>query len=200
MTKLNDMQSTGINITKIKVGPIEKESVNALISDALFLPPSLCRPLSTIVHNKTGGVILFVLKFLQSLNKEGFLWFSMSSRRWEFNIDRITNKEISVDVVQHMTQQMRNLSIQMQLGLKLASCLSHDFDWKVLELANKDNFETGSFLGECIEGGFFQHAPPNRYKWSHDQVQQAAYGELLATCNHYLLQNGLYSFTKYSHA
>jgi predicted ATPase len=42
---LNDIREQGINFMTIKVGAIEKESVNALISDVLCLPPSLCRPL-----------------------------------------------------------------------------------------------------------------------------------------------------------
>ena len=42
---LNDIREQGINFITIKVGAIEKESVNALISDVMCLPPNLCRPL-----------------------------------------------------------------------------------------------------------------------------------------------------------
>ena len=42
----------------------------------------LSQPLSSIVHNKTGGIALFVTRFLKSLNEEGLLWFNLSSRRW----------------------------------------------------------------------------------------------------------------------
>ena len=42
---LHDLRERGINFMKIKVGAIEKESINALISDVMSLPPSLCRPL-----------------------------------------------------------------------------------------------------------------------------------------------------------
>ena len=61
-------------------GPIEKNIVNVLLSEALCMPPSLCRPLAHVVHNKTGGIIMFVLRFLASLTEERDLWFSMSSR------------------------------------------------------------------------------------------------------------------------
>ena len=84
-------------------GPIEKESVNALLSKVLCLPPSLSRPLSTVVHNKTGGIILFVLRFLTSLNDEGDLLFSMSNKRWMYDLNQIQLKEIPGDVVTHMT-------------------------------------------------------------------------------------------------
>lgn len=42
---LNGIRELGINFMTIKVGAIEKESVNALISDVMCLPPNLCRPL-----------------------------------------------------------------------------------------------------------------------------------------------------------
>ena len=42
---LNDLRERGINFMTAKVGPIEKESVNALFSDIMCLPPNLCRPL-----------------------------------------------------------------------------------------------------------------------------------------------------------
>ena len=53
--KLNVTRTQGINLQTIGLGPIEKESVNALISEALCLPPSLSRPLSSLLRSKTGG-------------------------------------------------------------------------------------------------------------------------------------------------
>lgn len=84
-------------------GPIEKESVNALLSKVLCLPPSLSWPLSTVVHKKTGGIILFILMFLASLNDDGDLRFNMSNRRWVFDLCAIELKDIHGDVVSHMT-------------------------------------------------------------------------------------------------
>ena len=176
--KLNDIQEQGINVITIKVGPIEKECVNSLVSEALCLPPSLCLPLSTVIHSKTGGIIMFILKFLKSLNEEGLLWFSMTSRRWEYDLNKIRLKEISEDVVQHMTQHMTRLSKRMQMGLKLAACLGPNFDAEILGKAKRDN-DLEHFLESSVEGGFFQHVAGNHYKWAHDQVQQAAYGECL---------------------
>ena len=85
-------------------GTIEKKCVNTLLSDVLCMPPSLCRPLANVVHRKTGGIILFVLRFLASLNDDGNLWFCMSSRRWMFNLEDIRLKKIHGDVVSHMTE------------------------------------------------------------------------------------------------
>ncbi|KAL7470461.1 hypothetical protein ACHAXS_010701 [Conticribra weissflogii] len=176
-SNLNDIQDQGINVVTIKVGQIEKECVNSLVSDALCLPPSLCMRLSTIVHRKTGGIMLFILKFLESLNEEGLLWFSMSTRRWEYDLNRIKLKEISGDVVVHMTKQMTRLSKRMQSKLKCCACLGPCFDTEILRKAIREtDANIDSFLESSLEDGFFQHVADNRYKWTHDQIQQAAYG------------------------
>lgn len=75
----------------------------------LCLPHSLCRPLSDVVHSKTGGVILFILRFLASLDNDGDLWFSMTKRRWMYDLEQIRQKEIHNDVVTHMTEVLLHL-------------------------------------------------------------------------------------------
>ena len=83
LKKLFDgMQEQGVSLMSIKIGPIEKEYVNAFLSETLCLPPRLCQPLSTSIRSKTGGIALFVMNFLKSLNEENLLWFDSSSRRW----------------------------------------------------------------------------------------------------------------------
>merc|ERR1712194_896376 len=148
---------------------------NTLLSEALCMPPSLCRPLSNVVHSKTGGIIMFVLRFLASLNDERDLWFSMSSRRWMYNLEEIRLKEIHGDVVSHMTEHMKSLSKNMRMGLKFAACLGPNFDASVLEKVKKDDEFEDSFLKSCVDFGFLQNIGLNQYVWAHDQIQQAAY-------------------------
>ena len=112
--KLREIEEREVGVTNIKLGPIERESVNSLISDTLCLPPRLCLPLSAIVHGKTGGIVLFVVQFLKSLSEEGLLWFSLDSRRWEFDISRVRSKHISQDVVQFVDQKMKKLPGEVQ--------------------------------------------------------------------------------------
>jgi len=139
------------------------------------MPPSLCWPLSNAVHSKTGGIILFVLKFLASLNDDKDLWFSMSARRWMYNLEEIRRKEIHGDVVSHMTERMKSLSKNMQMGLKFAACLGPNFSTMVLEKIQKDIVFKGSILNSCVDLGFLQKESSDQYVWAHDQIQQAAY-------------------------
>ncbi len=131
---------------------------------------------SNVVHQKTGGVIMFILRLLASLNDEGLIWYSINTRRWMFNLEKIELKEMSEDVVKHMTQHMSRLSGKKQVGLKLCACLGPSFDATTLERARKDAVIGDDFLESCVEDGFLQTGGGSSYKWSHNQVQQAAYG------------------------
>eukprot|EP00984_Skeletonema_dohrnii_P004901 scaffold1730_cov69-Skeletonema_dohrnii-CCMP3373.AAC.4 len=71
---------------------------------------------------------------------------------------------------------MGRLPGKMQLGLKLCACLGPSFDATILEGARKDATIGDVFLESCVEDGFLQTDGGSSYKWSHDQVQQAAYG------------------------
>lgn len=136
----------------IKIGTIAKDAVNTMLSETLCLPPSICNPLSSIIHNRTGGIILFIMNFLRSLNEEGLLWFNLSTRRWEYDIAGIQQKEVSADVVQHMSQRMKRLPKSIQFGLKLCSCLGASFDVNTLRKGGPANdFDVEQFLPFSVE-------------------------------------------------
>lgn len=145
-----------------------------LFCSLLLLPYFSSR--STVVHQKTGGIIMFILRLLTSLNDEGLVWYSMSSHRWMFDLQKIELKEMSEDVVKHMTEHMSRLPKKMQMGLKLCACLGPNFDVAILEKARKDANVGDKFLESCVDDGFLQtKGHSGYYTWAHDQVQQAAY-------------------------
>ncbi len=177
MKMLQLIKDQGINLTSIHVGPIERESVNDLLSDAVSLPPSLVRPLASVVYQKAGGVILFVVRFLKSLKEDRLLYFCMTSRRWKWDLAKIKSKQVSEDVVRHTTLQMALLPAPIKKGLMNAACLGSSFDATVLNMAiDDDEFEVNSFLETCKDGGFIEEWSHeiDEYRWTHDQIQQAA--------------------------
>ena len=70
------------------------------------MPPTMCRELSTVITRKTGGVVLFVLRFLASLNECGLLWFSISAGQWLYDLKKIKQRELHGDVVTLMSEVM----------------------------------------------------------------------------------------------
>ena len=140
------------------------------------MPPTIIKPLSCIIRKKSGGVILFVTNFLESLYEEHMIYFNMTTLRWEFDLDKIMNKEISSDIVDFLTQRVMRLPQEVQVGLKVAACLGSTFDRTAFQKANKlPDQEVDDFISVVTENGFLREVSSNQYAWSHDQLQQASY-------------------------
>lgn len=141
------------------------------------MPPSLCQPLSTIIHNKTGGLILFATDLLRSLYEEGWISFNMNTHTWDYNVNDIRQRKIPADVVQHLSKRMTRLPNNIQSLLKISACLGFEFDEDLLQMALKGNKAAMiDLLPYAIESGFLQRIPSTRrIVWAHDQIHLAAY-------------------------
>ena len=129
---ISAVQSQGVGVFIINLAPLDKESVNMLISESMCLPPSLSQPLSTILHGKCAGSPLFLRSFLS----DGMIRFNLTTRRWDYDIQQIVMKEIPGELVQYMASRMSQLPLSFRLVLKLASCLGHSFDAVTFMKAN----------------------------------------------------------------
>ena len=178
---LSAIQEQGIKVVPIKMGPVTIGVCNTLLSELLCLPSSLVRPLATVVHRKTGGIIMFIIRLLSSLNDKGDLRYSFNDRRWTYDLEEISVKEVYDDVVSLMTDNMKNLSLKMMFGLKVAACLGSKFNAQVIDKIKKDDEIEDSFLQESINLGFLRMSG-DVCVWQHDQIQQAAY-DLIPSSN-----------------
>ena len=156
--------------------PLEKESVNTMISEVFSLPPNLSQQLSSVVFNKTAGHPIYVINFIESLCNEGLIRFSLITGCCEYQIRKIRLKELPTGVVQYMKSRMEKLHHQYRLVLEVAACLGQPFDYSTFKKANvKANFKLEDLLPIVASFGFIQELAPNNFAWAHDQVQQAAY-------------------------
>ena len=84
------------------IGPFEHELTNTLISETMCLPPSLGQSLSSLIHKKCAGSPNYIVDLLWSLNEEAIIWFSLTTRRWEYRLDSIIDKEVPKEIVEYM--------------------------------------------------------------------------------------------------
>ena len=118
------IKSQGVNVFSINLLPLEKESVNMFISESMCLPPSLSAYLSSVLHRKTAGSPLF----LRSLLSDGMIRYNLTTRRYDYDTNKILMKEIPQEIVQYLASKMSLLPQSYRLVLKLASCLGFCFD------------------------------------------------------------------------
>lgn len=134
------------------------------------MPPSLCQSLAQTVHNKTGGIILFVRNYLKALNEEGLLRYNLTTDMWEYNKEQIQQKAMNEDGISHyLTLQMSRLEPQVRLALQVASCFGFTIDAETLQAALLGIGIQFTALNEIVFNGFL-HKLPTQYAWAHDVV------------------------------
>ena len=166
----------GINVTSLLVDNMDVATVNELIADTLRLSPYQTRPLSEAVHSKTSGNALFVKAFLQSLNDEGLLYYSASSRRFEWDVSSILSKDIADNVVELVMSKMLQLDSDTLMWLKMAACLGCQCEasiFKLLDPATGGN-DALHRLRTTVDEGLMSKVG-TAFRFSHDAIQHAAY-------------------------
>jgi len=163
------------SLEKIKLNNMNIEGVNSLVSDALHLSPRITRQLSEVLHHKTMGNPLFVRQLLASLTAQGYIYVDMSQPRWAWDLNKIADQEISESVLALLVDEMERLPSDLQLGLKLASCLGSCVQNNVLDILSKDlGIDLLGILQQVSEKGFMSNVDGGMmFSFTHDKIQQA---------------------------
>ena len=178
-SEMNRIQLSGILTTYISLGNLDVEMLNEFISDTFNLTPRITRPLANAVHAKTTGNIHFAVQLLRSLYDDCLLRYSARDRRWEWDVEAIESRDVDDNVVDLMTRKMLTLNQNVQVLLKVAACLgsrcNKDTLVKLLGTNPSGLNTVTSSLEIVISEGLISKIGPNHYKFSHDQIAQAAY-------------------------
>ncbi|GAA5916163.1 hypothetical protein JCM8208_002128 [Rhodotorula glutinis] len=82
--------------------------------------------LSELVLEKTSGSPLFVAQLLKAFNAEGLFTFDFARGRWDYDLDLISSKTVSTNIVELLLAQMRKYGPRTQNALKVAACLGNE--------------------------------------------------------------------------
>jgi len=154
------------------------DGLNELVSDALRVSPRITLPLSSVIHHKAGGGNpLFVRQLIASLEETGHIYVNLSHPRWDWDLDKIRDLEISEDVVALLIEEMHRLHADLQLGLKIASCVGSRAKHAVLDILSRDvGRDLVDVLRQIAKKGFMNHLGDRaEFAFAHDKIQQAAY-------------------------
>ncbi len=201
---LDEMRKTGVIINTIILSPLNKISLNYLVTDTLNCLKERALPLTDIIYQKTKGNPFFSNQFLKSLYEDKLINFNWQERCWECDIAKIKTLALTDDVVEFMAIQLLKLPQETQDALKLAACMGNQFDLTTLAIVDeKYPEETAADLWKALQDGlilpssqiykFFGNecevqlkgdvsVKQNQkfiidisYRFLHDRVQQAAY-------------------------
>jgi len=122
-----------VHLTNISIDHLDIESVHDLIRDQLKMTTSEeSMILSECIWKKTLGNPFFVLEFLDELLGRGFMVRTDSS--WLIDLEKIqTETNVSVNVVNMISEQMKRLHPHVRAVLTYAAYLGFQFRRDVLE-------------------------------------------------------------------
>ncbi|MGD2182680.1 AAA family ATPase [Lusitaniella coriacea] len=179
-------------VRAIALQPLQLSCVNQLIADTLHSSPERTQPLAELLLEKTNGNPFFLTQLLQSLDREGLLFFDLQTGRWEWDLDALHVVGITENVVELMTGNIQKLSATTQNTLKFGACIGNRFDLKVLSIVSEQSPSvTANQLWEALQAGLILPLGDDyllpmlveeegnsgniSYRFLHDRVQQASY-------------------------
>jgi predicted ATPase/signal transduction histidine kinase len=178
---LTALQSAGVGVRRIVLGPLERNDVVRLVADALQCEVAAAEALAALVHAKTGGNPFFVSRFLVALERDGLLRFDPMAGRWLYRIEQIADAPLADNVVELMTRSIGRLPPKTQYALTLAACIGNRFDAATLATVSEQSqaataADLADALGEgLVVGVAADDAGTPTFAFLHDRVQQAAY-------------------------
>ena len=166
-----------INTTQIALESFELESLNEMVSEALCLPRRKTRSLAEVVHQKTLGVPLFVVEFLDALLTDKLL-VRKSTTGWGWDVDSIDLKKISNGVAELLSCKLQQIPEEVLSAVKILSVLGSHVDRRVLEAVKSYDGSDGSTLIPSLYAaqreGLLDIAGPT-FTFGHDTIMRNAF-------------------------
>jgi predicted ATPase len=156
--------------------------------------PSETLGFADVCLKRTYGNVFSLLVFLEMLQTEGLLQYSLGKFKWSWDEQKILSATAATsNVVDLMKQKIEKLPDSVSQRLSIAACLGFSFEPAILnnvwttiseqqesteltEPGGKEDDEIESFLLLAEQEGFLEIGPDSTtaYRWVHDKVQEAA--------------------------
>ncbi len=190
MVTLQEIQSQGCKFENRILGPLERADVQQLAADTLLREPDEITDFTGLIVAKTEGNPFFINQFFKALYEENLIFFNYENNNWEYNLERIREKEITSNVIDLMIGRIGRLPERTQQLLSKAACIGNRFTLKTLSTVDNctapeaysiifpaekigllQRISDEEAYGEALDTPLFV----NEYRFLHDRVQEAAY-------------------------
>lgn len=194
---LSQIAQTSTAMHAVRLPPLGRSHILELLNDTLQHAALSVMPLADLLVRKTAGNPFFVNQFLKALAEQGSISFDKATKQWAWDLDDIERRQLTDNVVDLMTQKLRQFPEPVLRVLHIAAAIGGEFDLTLLATVNGDLRETAQLLWEPVRDGvlyveghvsladIMQGADDDldiarslRCRFQHDRIQQAAYALL----------------------
>ena len=179
---INQIKQSGDIIEEYYLDNLTFQNVNKLIADTLQCDLNKVKMLSKLVFSKTKGNPFFTKQFLQTLYLKRIIYFDYQNYQWQWDSNRISDQNITDNVVDLIISQLNIISKPVQNILKLSACLGNTFDLSSLSIILKkstkkiaENLIIATNMGFILPLSLSDNRKTGQYQFLHDRIQQAAY-------------------------
>ena len=182
-----------LRVSRLAIDALTPDSVTELLCDTLHNDPQEIDPLRHLLLDKTAGNPFFLKQVLTTLYRQGSITFGYPLNRWVWDTEELEAMNITNNVIDLMISRLNELPEETVNILRLAACIGSRFDLATLKLISTEK-KSNVFdrLHPAIDAGlitqdrnrsrsrnsFRAKADPQRFRFLHDRVQQAAYAML----------------------
>ena len=173
---LTELRKARVPMTDVRLEPLSREHSQELVADSLpGAGESTVGPLSALAHEKTGGNPFFLTQFMLTLHHDGLLTRTPEGG-WRWDAAGVRAKDYSDNVADFMVSRLRQLPVRTHHLLQLAACVGNVFPRQLLViLSGAEPGEVEAGLEEAREEGLLVRDGPERCRFLHDRIQQAAH-------------------------
>lgn len=174
---LEAARKNGAEIRSLVLAPLSEPNLSALLTDALRPASGNIDRLTGLLKEKTGGNPFFAIQFLLALNEEGLIRREEDGS-WNWDIEAITAKGFTENVIDLMSERLHRLSPSAREALQHFACLGAKAGvGDLARVLGGPEEECHESLSETMAAGLVTSSYET-YAFVHDRVQEAAYSSI----------------------
>lgn len=192
MLSVSEIEKIRGKLPVIELKNLLEKDAASLLCDAFSKDHNEISDLLDILYSKTAGNAFFMGQFLETMYEDGLLRFSHENG-WNWDLNKIQEKNISNNVVDLMVSKLSRLPEAAKNTVQTSSIIGNSFYLSTIAvISGKTEKEILSILWPAVEEGFIlplnesyrliqsgsdekNIESPAEFKFLHDRVQQAAY-------------------------
>lgn len=159
----------------LDIGPLDRQAVSDLVGDTFTHLENDTIVIDKII-DKTKGNPFYIKQLLHHFYDQKCIQYHPLEGKWRVDLTCFNRENVADNVADFLADQLKELSKTLLNILKTAACIGNVFKLQTLE--NILDCSVESLLANLmllVDEGYVLALGLERYAFSHDQIQQAAY-------------------------